>query len=600
MNQRIAALSTLVLIGCSQMPAPRQITPVTDIGSAITEKEIADHIHFLADDALEGRYPGTPGSVKAADYIISQWKAAGIEPAGSDGYYQNFEFITGISLSPGNSLKLDDMVCNPGLDYLPLAYSSPGELAADVVFAGYGFAIEDSLKWNDYDGLDVEGKWVLIFRGDPEPDNPHSEFAPHAALRNKILVARDRGADGVIFVSPDQAPFAPDELIPLSVTHGFTDAGIAALHITRKTAEQLFDGTGYSLKSIQTEIDSAMAPHSMILNHTASAAIALAAQSKSVANLVGVIPGGDPALADQYIVLGAHYDHLGYGGKGSGSLSPDTVAIHNGADDNASGVAGILELGERLIANRGTLHRSVLLVCFNGEEEGLLGSKTFTKNPLVPLDKIAVMINLDMIGRYSEKLVIGGVGTAPGFEGMLNDLSASSELTVKQSPEGYGPSDHASFYVENVPVLFFFTGTHGDYHKPSDDWDKINVGAETAILDYVYRVAMALDQNEEKPLFTEAGPKQEATASRRGFKVTLGIIPSYGSTVAGLEIDGTKPEGPAGKVGMQKGDIILAMDGKEIKDIYDYMYRLAELKAGQILIVKVKRGDETLELSLQL
>ena len=291
---------------------------------------------------------------------------------------------------------------------------------------------------------------------------------------------------------------------------------------------------------------------------------------------------------------------MGFGGNESGSLSPDTLAIHNGADDNASGTAGVLELAGKLSANRNLLKRSILLMGYNAEEEGLLGSKYFVNNPTVDLSMIVSMINMDMIGRMSDKkITVGGTGTTSEFEMILKEVNKNHGLQLKMSPEGYGPSDHASFYVNDIPVLFFFTGTHTDYHKPSDDWQHINVQGEKQVVDLIYDLTLKLSNLDEKLAFTEAGPK-EPNQSRRSFNVTFGVIPSYGSQAEGLEIDGARKDGPAANAGMQKGDVIIEISGKEIKNIYDYMYRLAELKAGQTVEVKVLRNNKELLLSVNL
>ncbi|MFQ6603963.1 MAG: M28 family peptidase [Fidelibacterota bacterium] len=586
-----------ILAACTHPPLREHRTGVSE---TVTADEVLGHIKFLADDELEGRFPGTDGSQSAIDYIASQFKAAGIEPGGDHGYFQSFDFLKDISLAPSNSFAVGNKNLEPETDYIPLAFSANGELTAPVVFVGYGFDIkEDSLVWNDYEGVDVDGKWALILRGDPKAEESHSEYANYAPLRKKIMVARDHGAAGVLFVSAYQDQFEPEELKSLQVNHRFSDSGILALQVKRTVADLLLAETGSTLKALQTRIDTTEKANSLALETAASAVIELKRTEVPVPNVIGFIPGNDPVLKDEYIIFGAHFDHLGYGGPGSGSLVPDTVAVHNGADDNASGVAGVIEIGERLSANRSALRRSVLLMCYNGEEEGLLGSKYFTRNPLIDLEKVSVMINMDMIGRYDEKVVVGGVGTSPDFETLLNEFNRTHGLTLNMSKEGFGPSDHASFYLEDVPVMFFFTGTHEDYHKPTDDWPKINADGEVNILNFIYDIALYLNQQEEKPVFTEAGSKEEQTG-RRSFKVTFGIIPSYGSSADGMEIDGTKKEGPAAKAGLKKGDIIIAIDGGEIKDIYDYMYRLGELKVGQEVTVTVLRGEETLELKVQL
>jgi len=359
--------------------------------------------------------------------------------------------------------------------------------------------------------------------------------------------------------------------------------------------------SGKTLKQVQERLENNLQPNSFAVESAdVTAMVELRKQTVKISNAIGVIPGSDPVSKKEFIVLGAHFDHLGLGGPGSGSLQPDTVAVHNGADDNASGVAALLELGEKLASERNRLKRSILLIAFNGEEKGLLGSKYFVKHPTVDLSAIITMINMDMVGRLSEnKLSIGGTGTNPQADSLLNSLNADYNLKIKLSSEGYGPSDHASFYINNIPVLFFFTGIHDDYHHPSDDWDKINAEGEKKVADFIHDVVLKLDQSDTRPQFAQAGPK-EPQATRRRFKVTFGVLPAYGSQTEGLEIDGTKRDGPAAKAGMLKGDVIIEIEGKEIKNIYDYMYRLAELKKGQTVSVKVQRGEEVLELHLDL
>jgi Zn-dependent M28 family amino/carboxypeptidase len=307
-------------------------------------------------------------------------------------------------------------------------------------------------------------------------------------------------------------------------------------------------------------------------------------------NILALKRGSDPQLKDEYIVVGAHYDHLGFGGWGSGSRSPDTVAIHNGADDNGSGVSSVLEIAEYFSAIK--TDRSILFMCFGAEEMGLLGSKFFTEHPLIKTENIRIMFNLDMVGRLDDesKLTLGGTGTAEGLEDFVKKEAQNFDLNVSTSSGGYGPSDHASFYIKNIPVLFFFTGTHDDYHRPGDDVDKINFKGMKTVCDYVIDM-ISIQANDKKELvFSEAGSKEEPRRMR--FRVTLGVIPDYGSDAKGLKLDGVKQGGPADKAGMQKGDIVVRMDGKVVSNIYDYMGRLAEFKPGQQIVVEVMRGEE--------
>ncbi len=553
----------------------------------ITSEEIIAHIQYLASDALEGRFPDTKGSIRARDYIKSQWRRIRLESGDQADFEQPFDFVRGVGLGQNNRLALDSETFTVTEDFIPLGFSGDGVFNAGVVFAGYGFAIDDSIKWNDYASVDVNKKWVLILRGGPE-DSPHSPFSPYEPLRKKTLVARDQGAGGVLFVSQDE----DDELIKIHYDNSFSGAGIPVLHISRELANAILGSSGKHLANLQNKLIEVKQPVSFESPETfVSATVSLNKIWAKGTNLVGYLPGSDPVLKTEAIVIGGHYDHLGYGGPGSGSMAPDTSAVHNGADDNASGVAAVIEIIEKLAALPSGLRRSIIVLGFDAEEKGLLGSRHYVNNPFTPLKNTIAMINLDMIGRLGEKgITVGGTGTAPEFEPLLKETNATYGLNLKFSPEGYGPSDHASFYKEEVPVLFFFTGTHEDYHKPSDDWDQINSDAEKLIADFITDLIIRLDDLPQRPEFTVAGPK-ESQAPRRQFKVTFGVIPAYGSQAQGMEIDGVRPDGPAEQAGLMKGDIIIAINGKEIKDIYDYMYRLGELKAGQTVDVDVRRNE---------
>ena len=349
-----------------------------------------------------------------------------------------------------------------------------------------------------------------------------------------------------------------------------------------------------TLKDLQEKLDNNRSSISFDLNVSISATVGLRTKKSKGTNVLGLVPGD--GSSDQIIILGAHMDHLGYGGAGSGSLQPDEHTIHNGADDNASGTAGLLELAEKLAANPYPLKRDVLFIAFDAEEKGLLGSKHFVDNSVINLENVAAMLNMDMIGRLKDSsLTVGGTGTSPLFEPLLDSLENIHKLKISYSKEGFGPSDHSSFYIKDIPVLFFFTGTHEDYHKPSDDWEKINATGEQKILELIYDVTAYIGAQDKKPGFTTAGPR-ERPQGRRRFNVTFGIIPSYASSGPGLTIDGVRPDGPAKAAGVQAGDIIIEIDGKDIQDIYDYMHRLGELKKGQEVAVMVKRGKDTLKL----
>ena len=484
-------------------------------------------------------------------------------------------------------------------DYIPLWFSGNATLSNDIVFAGYGLnMVTDSLVWNDYKNLNVEGKWVMVMRHSPERDSPHSIYAPHADLHKKMIEARDRGAAGILFISQTE----DTTLIPFKYISGYSKSGIPAIHLSNNVADNILKNAGTSRKTIQNKMNRLLKSVSFnIPDVKISANVELKNIYSRAANVIGQIISRNHRYRDEYIVIGAHFDHLGYGGPGSGSLKPDTSAIHNGANDNASGTAGLLELAHKLQSNRQLLKRSILLIGFDAEEKGLLGSKHFIVNPTIEKTNIITMINMDMIGKMKDSTaMVGGVGTSPIFEPLLSGLSKISNLNLEYDQAGYGPSDHASFYAEDIPVLFFFTGDYSDhYHLPEDDWQDINASGETRILGIIYKTAIDLSRNEARPAFTIAGPKKRPT-QRRNQKVKLGIIPYYGGTTEGLKVDKIyDPSGPAAKAGIRSGDVIKSINRKPIKDIYEYMKRMEEIKPGQSVTVDIKRGGKIIMLTVR-
>ena len=576
-----------------------------DPGAAeIMSFEILGHIKYLASDNLKGRLPGTPGSKLAIDYISKHWEAQGIEPAGTKYYKQSFSFINSVSLGQRNMLRIRNSRKQYIVqkDFIPIGSSGNGSVNEDVVFIGYGFDINDSLSWHDYADVDVRGKWVLLLLDGPDGDSPHSPYGRHKTLYNKIIAARDRGASGILFMN--RLEIADDNnLMPLQYRQSSSTAGLPVIQITHSVANKILINHDQSITALRSKLDEQLIPLSFLVDCKVSANVNLKFAKETASNMIGLIEGNDPVLKDEYIVVGAHFDHLGLGGRRSGSLDPDTLIIHNGADDNASGIAGILELSHRLMSNRHLLKRSVLVICFDAEEKGLLGSKYYAENPVRNISNTAMMVNMDMIGRLNDNpVILGGVGSSRIFENIIADACENHTLDIETNMGGmeFGRSDHASFYRENIPVLFFFTGAHEDYHKPTDDWDKIDYHGEKEVLDFIYDLIIDVSQLEEKPAFAEI--ETNATNDQNPvFKVTFGVIPAYGSQKVGLEIDGvSKKDGPAAKAGMKKGDVITAIDGKDVRNIYDYMARLADLKPGQKVKVTITRGEDNIELILEL
>ncbi|MBN1446837.1 MAG: M20/M25/M40 family metallo-hydrolase [Bacteroidetes bacterium] len=586
---RLTFLVSFVLAACNMQA---QVTEAIEVG------EIRAHVEYLASDALTGRKPGTPGGDSAAIYIRDRFREAGLRLLGEDGL-QKFPIVTGISAGERCALSIAELTGELRKTFLPLSFSGEGSLSADVVCSGYGFDFEtDSAEWRDYATLDVTGKWVLILRGSPDDDS--GDYDPFVSLRKKAMVARDHGAAGVLFVSGPQFD-KDDALIELDYQQQESSMDIPVLSIARSIADRLLQGM--QVAELEKQLIEQRKPVPIACGGELHAEVQMERHIIQGCNVVGVIEGGDPSRTDEYIVLGAHFDHLGMGGPGSGSRRPDTTAVHNGADDNASGVAAIIEIAEQLAARRQSLQRSVLVIAFDAEEMGLLGSKYFVNNSPVDLTRFILMANLDMVGRMKEgekSLSIGGTGTAIGLEEAVARVAAERGFTAKMSPEGYGPSDHSSFYSRDIPVLFFFTGVHDDYHTPADDADRLNYPGEKEVADLIAELLVDIAGRDDALVFQEAGPKSRPSASRR-FKVTLGIMPDVSSSESrGLRADAVIKGRPADLAGMQKGDVIVAIEGRPVNDIYEYMNRLSDFTPGQRISVEVLRGEEKVVLIVEL
>lgn len=571
--------------------------------SEITTSELKKNIGFLASDSLKGRQPGTPEISVAANYIQSHFKNSGLKFPKDKGY-QGFELVTGVSLGKENQFFFNGKYGEIAKDFIPLAFSKNAFLFAKMTFVGYGLSIKtDSIKWDDYKGIDVNGKWVVILRGHPELSKSDSKFNEFSDERSKVLTATDKGASGVIFVTPVELSKS-DELMSLNYDKSPAIADIPVVNITRKMMDTIIkNDKNLSIAGLETEINKTKKSNSFQLFEKLLIKTDVKLNKQTTQNVYGILEGNDPILKNEYIVIGAHYDHLGMGGTGSGSRMPDTIAVHNGADDNASGVAGIIELAQKLSSIKNELKRSVIFVAFSAEELGLLGSKYFAANLPVKSNQIKTMINMDMIGRLQPNdpyILISGTGTSAESEDLLNLLTKKSKIPLRYSPEGYGASDHASFYAINIPVFSLTTGAHEDYHTPFDDTDRINFEGQKEVLDFAFLLAKELINREKSLTFKESGPKTDA-GRRSNLKVTLGIMPDFsGQSDKGLRADQVTNGGPAYKAGMLKGDIIIAIEGKPVKNIYEYMSRLKQLQKGQLISVDVMRGDKKVVLLVQL
>jgi hypothetical protein len=568
--------------------------------SEITTDELLSHIKYLSSDSLKGRQTGMPGDSIAAQYIKEELASYGFVPLTGDGL-QRFKVATRVMTGPGNALSADGKSFIAEEDFTPMGFSSNSSLEAEVIFAGYGFNINnDSLKWNDYENINPAGKWVMILRAEPEPDNTVSSFIPFSGDRDKAMTAKDLGAAGILMVSGPE--FDPtDEFEPLN--SGEFSAGLPVIRIKREVADAIIAKTNTTISILEKKLNSTKKSSSFSTGNIATAQSEIIIEQSNTGNVAMILTGEDEALKNEYVIIGGHFDHLGMGGPGSSSRAVDTIAAHHGADDNASGIAMMLELAEKFALTKESHKRSIICVAFTGEEMGLLGSKYFAENAGIDLSKVNAMINLDMVGRYEENkpIQVYGTGTAENLRNFVASLSDTSVIKFTLSDEGYGPSDHSSFYGKNIPVLFYTTGAHLDYHTPSDTYDKINYEGMLMLAPTIYKVAENLANSPERLKFTESGPKVETGRTLRRKGVTLGFMPDFAGNVKnGLRADFITPGKPGAMGGMKKGDIITGINGKIINNIEDYMFRMAQLKHGQTISVEILRADEKIVLLIQL
>jgi aminopeptidase YwaD len=566
----------------------------------ITTGELQNHIRYLSSDSLKGRLTGSTGDSLAAEYIRTELASYGFIPVEGDGL-QRFKVIDKVLIGEKNWLKIDNVSYKPEEDFVPLSFSENDSLISEVAFAGYGFNIStDSLKWNDYAGIDVKGKWVLMLRADPESENSLSKYASFGGDRNKAMIAKDLGASGILLVSGENLD-KDDKFDALA--NGEYSVGIPVLRIKRKLADIILHKSGTTISELEKKLIKSGKPVSFSTRTFLSANAGIVQERVNTRNVVMMLPGEDEKLRKEYIILGGHFDHLGMGGTGSGSRAVDTIGIHPGADDNASGIAMMLELAEKFADTKGSHKRTIVCIAFTGEEKGLLGSKYFTDNPEMDLSKTDVMMNFDMVGRLKDtkEIQIGGVGTATGLKELVAAECDTNILKPAYSEEGYGPSDYSSFYSKNIPVLFFTTGAHLDYHTPSDTWDKINYKGMVTFSDLIYRVAQKFASDTARLKYREAGPKVEQGRSPRRKGLTMGIMPDVTGIIKnGLKAEFVTPGKPAALGGMKKGDIITSIEGKKINNIEDYMFRMSQLKKGQRISVEVIRDGKSDVLIIQL
>jgi hypothetical protein len=582
-----------------------------DWTSGLSAERYFKHVSFLASDDLKGRGDGTPELERAADYIASQFRMFGLKPAGeNDTFFQKFQITTGTDYGQRNVLDIDGLKLKIDEDFEPMSLSLAGEADSPLVFAGYGITARD-LQWDDYQDINAVGKIVLVLRHEPQELDPNSRFdgknmTPHATFMNKAINAKQHGAKGILFITdPNNHPDDKDTMTSAMREAGTDESGIIAMRVRRERVAPLFEKLGKSISEAQRSMDSNLKPQSFDLQANVRMVADLSRVRKTIRNVIASLPGSDAQLRKEWVVVGAHYDHLGLGDEHS--LAPSQIGqIHHGADDNASGTAGVLEFAQLAAKNRSAFKRSILFMTFAGEESGLLGSNYFVNHPTVPLGSIAGMINMDMIGRvHNNELNVLGVGTSPEFKPWIEDFNKSVGLQINYSSSGHDGSDHISFDGKHIPILFFFSGLHSDYHRPSDTSDKINSKGAIQVLALVALSAQRLANSPTRPPYTEVHEERpanagNATAPGGGYGPYFGSVPDFRDDIKGVLFADVRSDSPAGKAGLKAGDTLVEFAGQSIQNLYDFTYALGSKKAGDTVAVVVQRNGQPLKVNVTL
>ena len=605
--------------------APRsQISAVHPIGNVSNSESsnktsIRQHIEFLADDALEGRMTGSEGAKRAAEHITAQFSQLNLKPVGDEqSYFQTFEFTAGRRIIPeengfhitrqihGSEQVMEFRVEQ---DFQPLSFSRNGVVEGEVVFVGYGLSVPGELGegYDAYAGLDVKDKIVVALRYVPEEVEPErrQQLNRYAGLRYKAMQAREQGAKAFLVVAGPNSPNA-GKLIPLDFDSSLADSGIVAASISDTVANALFAPSGKDLKEVQSGLD-VENPHFIgqfsLPDVKVKIVVSVEKVKKTDQNVVALLP--PPELTDdtEYVIVGAHYDHIGYGEIGSLARKGEEGQIHNGADDNASGTAVVLDLAATLSAayqeHPEKFNRGVIFALWSGEELGLIGSTHFVTHPVVALEKVAAYINFDMVGRLREnKLILQGVGSSSVWTKLIEkrNIPIGFNLTLQTDP--YLPTDVTAFYPKEVPVLSFFTGGHEDYNRPTDDIETLNYDGLERIARLAHGIVSDLISTAERPEYVRVERSQSEEGSRDTLRAYLGTIPDYTTEGTGVKLSGVRAGGPADTAGLKGGDVIVEFGGQEITNIYDYTYALDAVKIGEPVEVVVLREGKRVKLTV--
>jgi hypothetical protein len=557
------------------------------------------HVEYLADDALEGRGVGTRGLEAASTYIATRFEELQLEPGGDHGtWFQEFEATTGVLVVGENRLQISDHTLGLDTDWCPHAVSQSGTSSAPLVFAGYGITAPE-YGWDDYAGLDVKGKVVVVLALEPGQRDSTSAFAgtsltSYSDVHTKAIDAREHGAVGMLLVIGPLSG-VDDRLARIRPDAGYYSSQILSGQVRAEALQAAV--SGLDLESLQRRMEETKHSVSQPLDATVQWSLNLTRKRTPIRNVIALLPGRDPHRS---ILIAAHYDHLGMGGPSS--LAPDVTAVHNGADDNASGTAALLEIARCFHARGTPPPQTLVFAAFTGEEIGLAGSEYYVDHPALPLAATTAMLNMDMVGRLRErKLIVFGVASAQELRGMLDSLNAAGpRFDLHASGDGYGPSDQMAFFKKGVPVLHFFTGTHSDYHKPSDDAPLLDYAGLAEVAGFVVRTADALVAR--KLTFVSASSQPAGDTGVGGFRSQLGTVPDYSQPedLDGVLLSAVRSGSPAEQAGMRGGDVIVRIDAMPIHNIYDLVHVLKTRAPGEKIQITVMRDAKPLQVQATL
>ena len=542
----------IVQLSFSQKKKPPKLSKADNLIVA----NLRGHIGYLADDKLEGRRAGTNGEKLAGEYISQKFQELGLQPKGTEGFFQSFEIYDGKQINTATHFIINENNLVTEKDFFPFPFSQ--NISVEALPS---VAIQEA---------DMPWFYDLKEALEENKNNPHFDLTE--CIRNNAKKAKSRGASAIILYNSSDI----DDKLKFDSKDKTEKIDIPVVYVSKAVAKKYFSDQTATL-DIKLKVD-------------------IGEKRRTGRNVIGYVDNG----AARTVVLGAHYDHLGYGEDNNSMLRTGEKAIHNGADDNASGTAALIELA-RILKGSKQKNNNYLFIAFSAEELGLNGSKFFTENPTIDFSKVNFMINMDMVGRLNDSsnvVTIGGFGTSPQWSSLIDPTNKKNPFVIRIDSSGTGPSDHTSFYRKDIPVLFFFTGLHTDYHKPGDDADKVNYIGETKIINYIYSVVTSPVTSNQRLAFTKTREIQ-TTSSLRSGGVTMGIMPDYTFSGAGIRCDGVTDGRPAQKAGLKAGDIITKVGDYTISSMESYMQTLGKFQKGDKAKVKFKRGNEELETEVQ-